>query len=225
MKTGLWKSATGTSRPKTNQSIRGRISNPIPIPNIGEEEFHSGEHAPALTTSRSPNAGDDASQHAPRSPPRYQHTAASSSSLPYDGPVPVSGNGSDVAHSNNSGSNNSLPTATRAGSSGPSPAFDSARPPRADRSSQIRYSAITASSQRTGDTSNRDAPQRKKSTLRGALSKLFGRRKKARSQGSTDPGHRSGASFQHLSVSHESFLIPLCNIDQIRSYVARLFAV
>lgn len=202
MKTGLWRSATGTGRPKTNQSIRGRISNPIPIPSIGEEELHPGESSSALPASRSPDAGDAGSQRAPRSPPRHRHTATSSSSLPYNGSVPVSGNASDVAHGNNSGSNNSLPTAARAGSSGPSPASDSARPPRTNRSSQIRYSAITASSQRTGDTSNRDAPQRKKSTIRGALSKLFGRRKKVRSQGSTDPGHSSGASFQHRSVSH-----------------------
>lgn len=207
MKTGLWRSATGTGRPKTNQSIRGRISNPIPILNVGEEEIHSEEHAPALPASRSPDAGDAASQRAPRSPPRRQHAATPSSSLPYNGTVPASGNGSAVAHSNNSGSNNSLPTAGRAGSSGPSPASDSARPPGTNRSSQIRYSAITASSQRTGDTSNKEAPQRKKSTIRGALSKLFGRRKKARSQGSTDPGHSSGTSFQHTGVSHYTVVI------------------
>lgn len=221
MKPGLWKSATGTGRPKTNQSIRGRISNPIPIPSIGEEEIQSGDSASALPASRSPDPGDASSQHASRSPPRHQHTATSSASLPYSGPTPVPGDVSDVAYGNNSDSNNSLHTAAQAGSSGPSPAPDSARLPKTNRSSQIRYSAITASSQRTCDTSNRDAPQRKKSTIRGALSKLFRRKKKARSQGSTDPGHSSGASFQHGSVSHQPLLIPLRAIKTARSYAAR----
>lgn len=225
MKPGLWRSATGTGRPKTNQSIRGRISNPIPIPSIGEEEIQSGDSASALPASRSPDAGDASSQHAPRSPPRHQHTTASSSSLPYSGPAPASGNVPDVAYGNNSDSNNSLHTAAQAGSAGPSPASDSARLPKTNRSSQIRYSAITASSQRTGDTSNRDAPQRKKSTIRGALSKLFRRKKKARSQGSTDPEHSSGASFQHGSVSHQSLLICLRNIDTVRGYTSRRFTL
>lgn len=204
MKAGLLRSATATDRQKMGPSnIRGRISNPIPIPNAGDEDFTSRNLATSLPEPHVAVEGDPVSQR----PPRHHHAAPSSSSLPPTGPAPVSGNASDVAHSGNGGSDNSLPaSAAPAGSSGPSPTSGLARdsPHRrrtTNQSSQIRYSAISTSSQRTGGTANKDAPQRKKSTIRGALSKLFGRKKKAKSQGSTIPEHSSGTtSVQYRSV-------------------------
>lgn len=72
---------------------------------------------------------------------------------------------------------------------------------RTNASSNLRYSAVSASSEQTG--ASKDRPQRKKSTLRGALGKLFGRKKKTSSQGSTDSQRVStyNASNQHKSVS------------------------
>jgi hypothetical protein len=65
----------------------------------------------------------------------------------------------------------------------------------------MRYSLVSVTStQRTGTTSNKDLPQRKKSTLRGALSRLFGRKKKGGSQGSSSRTSAFGGSSQHRSV-------------------------
>lgn len=227
MKAGLLRSATATDRQKMGQSIRGRISNPIPIPNAGDEDF-SRTPVSSPPNPHVPDEGDPASQRPSRSPRHHHHTATSLSSLPQTGPDPVSGNASDVAHSKNSGSNNSLPVSAApapapARSFGPSPSSGFARdsPHRrttTNQSSQIRYSVVSASSQRTGGTGNRDSPQRKKSTIRGALSKLFGRKKKAKSQGSTIPEHSSGTtSVQYRSVSLWS--LPICPYRMIASWV------
>ena len=196
------------------QSIRGKISNPIPIPNAGDEDFNPQNPGP---TAPKPHVLDDRApvpQH-PSRPPRHHHNnTASSSTLPHTALAPGTSSPPDIEDSQNSGSNNSLPmSAAPAGSSGPSPVSGSARNSpqrRTNQSSQIRYSAISASSQRTGDTGSREPPQRKKSTIRGALSKLFGRKKKGKSQGSSVPEHSSGTtSVQHRSVSLESVHAPI----------------
>lgn len=209
MKAGLWRSATGSGRQQMGQSIRGRISNPIPIPNAGDEDFHPENPGP---TAPKPHVPDDESpvSHHPSKPPRHYHNnTASSSTLPHTALAAATSNAPETEDRKDRGSNNSLPMSTvPAGSSGPSAVSGSARNSpqrRTNQSSQIRYSAITVSSQRTGDTSSRDLPQRKKSTIRGALSKLFGRKKKSKSQGSSIPEQSSGTtSVQHRSVSLDS---------------------
>ena len=76
--------------------------------------------------------------------------------------------------------------------------------------STARYSAISDSpSGQTGHS--RDAPQRKKSTLRSALGRLFGRGRKKNGSNSPDTAPASGrqsgftTSSQHRSVSAVSF--------------------
>lgn len=204
MKDGLLRSATGTGRQKMSRSIRGKISNPIPIPTAGDENFPSRNPGSSPPRPHVPENGDSATPH-PSNPHGHHHKPVpSSSSLPYTGPSRVSGNPSEVAHGKDGGSDNSLPSsAALAGSSGPTPSSGIGMDPsqrRTSHSAQVRYSAISTSSQ-TGGTSNRDSPQRKKSTIRGALSKLFGRKKKSKSQSSTGPTPSSGTSIQHRSVS------------------------
>lgn len=207
MKTGLWRSATGSGRQQMGQSIRGKISHPIPIPNAGDEDFNPQNPGPTAPKPHVLDDGAPVSQHTSR-PPRHQHNnTASSSALPHTALAPATSNAQE--DSQDRGSNNSLPMSTApAGSSGPSAVSGSVRNSpqrRTNNSSQVRYSAISASSQRTGDTGSKDLPQRKKSTIRGALSKLFGRKKKAKSQGSSVPEHSSGTtSVQHRSVSLDS---------------------
>ena len=218
-------SATATDRQKMGRkSIRGRISNPIPIPNPGDEDFSSRNPGSSPPNPHVLDEGDPVAQRPSRSTGHHHHTATSSSSLPQTGPAPVLGDAPDVAHSKNSGSNNSLPASgAPTGSSGPSPTSGLARdsPHRrttTNQSSQIRYSVVSTSSQRTGGgTSSKDTPQRKKSPIRGALSKLFGRKKKAKSQGSTIPEHSSGTnSVQYRSVSRSSLPECPCRITFIR---------
>ncbi|SPO00864.1 uncharacterized protein DNG_03612 [Cephalotrichum gorgonifer] len=206
MKVSLWKSAAGTGRQKTGQSVRGRISNPIPIPNPADKAFSVLDPGPAVTASYGSDDRDHpAPQRPPPSQPRYQ-SAASSSSLPHNGSSPILEHVSEGSHGKGNGSNNSLPTSTAPASHpAPSPGSGSARNLSGRTTNQpahIRHSAITASSQRTGNTnaSNNDFPQRKKSTIRGALSKLFGRRRKGGSQASsTGPGASLDTSIQHRS--------------------------
>ncbi|MBE3042306.1 hypothetical protein IMZ48_06945 [Candidatus Bathyarchaeota archaeon] len=225
MKAGLWRSANATDGQKMGQSVRGRISNPIPIPNAGDDQFSLENPGSSPPKPHAPDEGDTISQRPPRSPRHNHQTTISSSSFQHTGLGPVSGDASDVAHSKSSGSNNSLSaSAAPAATSGPSPTSGFTRdspPRRTNPSSQIRYSVVTESSQRTGDTNNRDFPQRKKSTIRGALSKLFGRRKKSKSQGSNVPEHSSGTtSVQIRSVSLMS--PPVC---PFRTIARRVWAV
>lgn len=74
-------------------------------------------------------------------------------------------------------------------------------PRRTNPSSTLRYSTVSEAPTGTTGRSRDGAPQRKKSTLRSALGKLFGRRKK---QGSSSTiGRMSGmiTTSQHRSVS------------------------
>ncbi len=78
-----------------------------------------------------------------------------------------------------------------------------ARHHRTNPSSTLRYSQISATSTSATGQSSSGRPQRKKSTLRGALSRLFGRRKKTASQDSsgTEPVSDLASTQLHRSVS------------------------
>jgi hypothetical protein len=67
-----------------------------------------------------------------------------------------------------------------------------------------RYSAASAASTTRTSNSKDVLPQRKKSTLRSAFSKLFGRRKKSTSQSSSEFSRMSAlpGNSQHQSVGH-----------------------
>jgi len=209
MKVHLWKSGSAAGRQKTGQSIRGKISGPIPIPNPIDDEFPMRNPGTGIAT---PLPADGNEPQFPVLPAQQVEASSSSAAVPATQSIPaVPDARPEVAH--NTKSTNSTHSRTRSGTgsasaSGPSPTSglpgttgtNTSPRRRTNPSSTLRYSTVSGSSHRTGNTSNKDVPQRKKSTIRGALSKLFGRKKKS------DGGHDSIeegtiGSSQHRSVS------------------------
>lgn len=185
--------AAGTlPRTKTGGSeslIRGRISGPIPIPSPMDDEFpmrHPGTGiAKPLDDAEAKETLEpllpDPEKQSPPSP-----TVSSSR-------VPVARNTTPE------------PETVRPPESRPGTILQNSPGRRTNRtnvSSTLRYSVISQdTSAQTG--SSTDRPQRKKSILRGALGKLFGRKKKK--SGSQSPISEEkptqGVSNQHHSVS------------------------
>jgi hypothetical protein len=223
MKVSMFRSATGSKRQKpTQSSIRGRISNPIPITNAIDDELAAVSTAPGAVPPDVSQTGNTTSQQSPPSPHLQPHAATiSSPSLAHSGLAHTQKTGSNVGPSKHGGSNTSLsPSAAELAvparlpgppNTGPSAASElNAAPPSEERRTcpyaQMRNSAISTSTRRTGDLSNGDFPQRKKSTLRGALSKLFGRRRKGGSGTSTEePSARNSAYYRSVSCSPRTF--------------------
>ncbi|KAF6840779.1 hypothetical protein CMUS01_03812 [Colletotrichum musicola] len=175
---GLFKSANPPnpnppSRSMTGQSIRGKISGPIPIPSPADDEFPMRNPGTGIATPVT--AGDMREQQ--MHPPQAEPATASIVSVPR--PDVSQAPATDAA---------AVPPGSGGSASGSSPTSAShGHSPQSQRrtnASNLRYSVVSASSEQTGVS--RDRPQRKKSTLRGALGKLFGRKKKSNSQGSYD---------------------------------------
>ncbi|KAL0938987.1 uncharacterized protein CTRU02_205597 [Colletotrichum truncatum] len=177
---GLFKSAnspapSASNRSMTGQSIRGKISGPIPIPNPVDDEFPMRNPGTGIAT---PVTGGDMREQQMH-PPQVDPAARSTVSVPRPEVLQPPRTDSVVAPSGSGSTSTSSPTsATHAHSNSP----QSQR--RTNASSNLRYSVVSASSEQTG--ASKDRPQRKKSTLRGALGKLFGRKKKNGSQSSHD---------------------------------------
>ncbi|KAK1985369.1 hypothetical protein LZ30DRAFT_584302 [Colletotrichum cereale] len=192
---GLFKSPNQTPAPGalprslTGQSIRGKISGPIPIPSPSDDEFPMRNPGTGIAT---PLAAADMKEQQ-LFPPQAEPRAGSIVSVAQPEVTPAPRTDSVVAPARSAGSRSTSPPPS--GTHGTSP--QSQR--RTNVSSNLRYSAVSVSSEQTGES--RDRPQRKKSTLRGALGKLFGRKKKTGSQGSTDSQRIStyNASNQHKS--------------------------
>lgn len=167
MKGGLLKSPSSAGRPKPGQSnIRGRISGPIPIPNPAEDdEFPVRESGPGHVTPLGPEGPNRLA------PPQERGSVVDSHS--------THGH-ARVSPEERTPSRNQLGTSQASENSG-SPAQQ-----RTVRTSTLRYSSVSNNT----DT-ERDAPQRKKSTLRSTFSKLFGRKKKknASNVGSLEAHH------------------------------------
>lgn len=234
----LWRSGAGAAGRATTgrQSIRGRISGPIPIPAPGDDEFPI----------RNPGSGIATTSAEDEFPIRHPgSTIASTTPLPGEGEtefphlrehqqgqtlLPPAGSASpdsdsvspppaDVTHSSEGGSPpHPRPAPPSASSSTParsSPQISSAHknsPSRAmpierrnNTASTLRYSSLSETPTGVTGRSRDGAPERKKSVLRTALGKLFGRRKKhGGSQMSiSTSGRASGmlTSSQYRSVS------------------------
>ncbi|KAH9242924.1 hypothetical protein K456DRAFT_118509 [Colletotrichum gloeosporioides 23] len=161
---GLFKSAnssapSATNRSMTGQSIRGKISGPIPIPNPIDDEFPMRNPGTGIATP--PVVGSTVATPQPEvsQPPRTESVVVP--------PGTGSTSGSSPTAASHANSHSNSPQSQR----------------RTNVSSNLRYSTVSAASEQTG--ASKERPQRKKSTLRGALGKLFGRKKKG-SQGSYD---------------------------------------
>ncbi|KAK1973011.1 hypothetical protein LY78DRAFT_3773 [Colletotrichum sublineola] len=192
---GLFKSPNQTPSPGalprslTGQSIRGKISGPIPIPSPSDDEFPMRNPGTGIAT---PLAAADMKEQQ-LLPPQAEPRVGSMVSVAQPEVTPAPGADSVVATARSAGSRSTSPPPSATHGNSP----QSQR--RTNVSSNLRYSAVSASSEQTGDS--RDRPQRKKSTLRGALGKLFGRKKKTGSQGSTDSQR---ISTYHPSNQHKS---------------------
>ncbi|KAI1083264.1 hypothetical protein F5B20DRAFT_454132 [Whalleya microplaca] len=156
---GIFKPAPNSPRPKTAHpsstsalSIRGKISGPIPM-------------------------DDESPMRQPGTGIAHEGRPRQLESLAEDKPTSL-GPGNTSSEVTREDKTNSVVTP-----SGPSQASNiSNSPPRRRRtahSSTLRYSAV---SDGTGTGTDTDRPQRKKSTIRTALGKLFGRKKKGTSQ-------------------------------------------
>ncbi|GKT42137.1 uncharacterized protein ColSpa_02318 [Colletotrichum spaethianum] len=202
---GLFKSANPTPAPGvlprslTGQSIRGKISGPIPIPSPSDDEFPMRNPGTGIAT---PLAGGDMKEqqlHPPQAEPR----AGSIVSVVQPEVSQAPRTESVVAPTGSAASGSTSPPTSSAHANSP----QSQR--RTNGSSNLRYSAVSASSVQTGGS--RDRPQRKKSTLRGALGKLFGRKKKTASQGPTDSQR---ISTYNTSNQHKSDMSALSRVNE-----------
>ncbi|KAK8049773.1 hypothetical protein PG994_011503 [Apiospora phragmitis] len=184
MKGGLLKSPSSAGRPKTAQSnIRGKISGPIPIPNpADDDEFPMREVGTGQAT---PLASEGPNRLAPS---QAQERVSVIDSQSTTGP-------SRVSPEERTPSRNQLGTSQASENSG-SPAQQ-----RTIGSSTLRYSSVSNNT----DT-ERDAPQRKKSTLRSTLSKLFGRKKKNGGKVGSLEAHHEDPSESALQRSEPSSL-------------------
>ncbi|KAK1600409.1 uncharacterized protein LY79DRAFT_664699 [Colletotrichum navitas] len=193
---GLFKSPNQSSAPgvlprsQTGQSIRGKISGPIPIPTPSDDEFPMRNPGTGIAT---PLAAAADMKEQQLLPPQAEPRAGSIVSVVHPEVTPAPRTDSVVAPARSARSRSASPPASTTHGNSP----QSQR--RTNISTNLRYSAVSASSEQTGES--RDRPQRKKSTLRGALGKLFGRKKKTGSRGSTDSQRIStyNASNQHKS--------------------------
>ncbi|KAI1504399.1 hypothetical protein F5X99DRAFT_39419 [Biscogniauxia marginata] len=197
---GMFKPATNTGRSRPGQpsppnTIRGRISGPIPIDdefpirNPGSSMAHEGHPAQLealIKADRSVSSGN--------TPPEVAREDRADS----------------VSHSG--------PSQTSYNSSSP-------HQRRTNRSSTLRYSTVS-------DATDVSRPQRKKSTLKLALGKLFGRKRKDARQpsisedpfGGPENHHRSDPSAVNRNLSKEnepkrSASLPITEFDRaLRSH-------
>lgn len=236
-------SSPTTARPKTgHQSVRGRISGPIPIPNpLDDDEFPMRNPGTGIA-SATPIENDLVLQRPPL-PPHPPHAMPPAPSPPVTPsfapplmlppppappPVPVAppfpvGGRADAAeaprpYSEMPGTPTRLPSSAN-GPSGPSPEGShssasatrsspaAAKTPRANPSSNARYSTVSATSDKTNVSNGGQTgpPQRKKSTLRSAIGRLLRRKKKDGSLSSVSeverPSVLGAQQPQHRSVS------------------------
>ncbi|KAJ9142218.1 hypothetical protein NKR23_g7493 [Pleurostoma richardsiae] len=202
-----WKSPPGAGRPKTgHQSIRGKISGPIPIPSPMDEEFPTRKPGAGIA-SPTPLESKEVDQQRQPQPPQAAGIPVAAG---------VSGSRTDVPQASQPEPTSVVPPAPPAGpgpadasgSGGPAP---QSSPPRhrTNPSGTLRYSTVSASTNNTSQAGAR--PERKKSALRGALSKLFGRKKKG-SQGSVST---TGRMSTLTATPHRSDMSALNRTNQL----------
>ncbi|KAJ4414438.1 hypothetical protein N0V82_007945 [Gnomoniopsis sp. IMI 355080] len=207
-----------SARPKTgNQSVRGRISGPFPIPNpLEDDEFPIRNPGTSVASSTPLDSSDI--HPPPTVPPALPSPVAVSFAAPPPPPPPVSQTLTESAMMEmvdvpqipqtvpeHPGTPTTRPPGSTTGlpSSGPSPESavsnvsgtqSSAKLHRANPSSSARYSMISATSEAGGSTGSQNGPpQRKRSTLRSAIGRLLRRKKRDGSLSSVKESERQVA--------------------------------
>lgn len=215
MKT-LFKGPPPPSRPRSqHQSIRGKISGPIPIPSpLEEEEFPIRKPGTGIAspTPLDENEAEEHRQQQLQPPPAGTSIASGVTSSQAE--VPLASIPEPPSSPPPAPPSGPSPTSAAGGSTVTAPeSSPSQRSPKRHRtnpSSTLRYSTVSNVSMDSPAHQN-GRPERKKSTLRGALSKLFGRKKKEGSQGSVSTTERMsalGGASQHRSVSATDLASP-----------------
>lgn len=201
-----------SARPRTgHQSVRGRISGPIPIPNpLEDDEFPIRNPGTAIASS---TPLDSDMRPPPTIPAALPSPVTVSFTAPPPPPPPVSQTLTESAMMDmvnvpqtvpeHPGTPTRPPGSATGPPSGPSPESavsnvsgtqSSAKLHRANPSSSARYSMISATSEAGGSTgSHNGPPQRKRSTLRSAIGRLLRRRKKDGSLSSVNESERQAA--------------------------------
>ncbi|KAI1767541.1 hypothetical protein GGR53DRAFT_518329 [Hypoxylon sp. FL1150] len=176
---GLFRPGTSLGRPKTAQpdqssSLRGRISNPIPAVPQMDDEFPIRNPGSGMAHEGQPDRVESIVEERPVS--RSENTP------------------SVVARADK------LESVTPSGPSQASNASNSPRQQRTLRSSTVRYSTVS-------DSTDVDRPQRKKSTLKSTLGRLFKRKKKSTSSSfiPEDQLAESGHSARHENDPNRHF--------------------
>lgn len=219
-----------TPRPRTgHQSIRGRISGPIPIPNpLDDDEFPMRNPGTGIASS-TPIENDTIQRQLQQGPSKPASPVTPSFAPSVAQTFPLTGARVDIVdvphpvlehpstptqqppHSSSTVQGGTSP---EGGASNVSATHSStAKAYRATLPNSARYSTTSANSDKTGPSpSPVDAlhgpPQRKKSTLRSALGKFLRRRKKEGSLSSVSEADRQSAIVgqqQHRSVSFSFF--------------------
>lgn len=219
------------ARPKSGyQSVRGRISGPIPIPNpLDDDEFPIRNPGTGIASS-TPIENDLIVQRQlslPQVMPQASNSPVTPSFAPPPPPtvaqtLPAAGRGEilDVPQTvpehpgtptKPPGSAATAPSWTRSSPEGAVSSVSGAQSStklqhqRANPSASVRYSTVSAGSGKTGSTGDAGPPQRKKSTLRSAIGRLLRRKKKEGRLSSVSESDRQIAvprqQPQHRSVS------------------------
>lgn len=173
------------------QSVRGRISNPIAVVSPLDDEFpmrHPGTGIAAVP-SEEPAKEQTTKESEPEQPKPIETDKIEVPEAPDAQPTPEPEHVTVVEPKDS-------PTQTQ-----PPPAPQPAPEPRAATSATIRHSVVSSDTART--KSSKGKPEKKKSGLRGALGKLFGRKKKTDSviAGTNGTTPQQDGSNQHRSVS------------------------
>lgn len=205
-------SSLSRSKPES-RSIRGRISNPIPIPGPMDDEFPMRNPGSTMVVQvAEPDSSNSEADVAQRQIAREPTAATPSSASVGDTQVvaqaasrePERAGSAHETTTNETGisipTHDSSPNGTAANYGGATAINNG--------NVNVRYSTFSTSS--TRETPQHTKPQRKKSTLRGVFSKLFGRKKKgAAGRGGGGGQVASGSEYgstpegsrQHHSVS------------------------
>lgn len=177
-----WKPAAGGNGHRAragSKSIRGQISGPIPIPDPLDEEFPMREQAVVIAGAGNDPSPDDASL-------AFQEPGSSNPSH-------------QVARFRTASSSIIEPSALRqqseVSSSGPALTTTTMRKSATPSSQLNQFSRISEQ-----NDSRDNKPERKKSTIRSALSKLFGRKKKV------EPKEKARLSNEKATSAKSSIL-------------------
>ncbi|POR32081.1 Uncharacterized protein TPAR_07729 [Tolypocladium paradoxum] len=209
-----WKAAAGAApgpRPRTgNRSIRGQISGPIPIPDPMDDEFPMRDPGAAMAT---PLDGHES---------RVNDDKADAHAMVHDQrPQPAN---ISFANSSRTGATGSVPDdmeafldTTPSGSRSASTRRESRK--RVTKPARdLRESAISSGTAPL--RGGKEGPQRKKSTFRSALSRLFGRRKKNSFAETSDTSGRptyAAASNEHHRSDPTGEVSPFKALEPKRS--------